>query len=130
APDLMLLEQGADEAHHLPGLLEARKDVLFLIALVIVLDECANDLGGMGDGLGLELLAGIEPMDRLAIDEQQPPKDAVLAHQIFGRRDLVVVDLELGSREARGTDEYQGDTRSRGSPQERATFAICCWQRL
>src|SRR6185312_9226079 len=91
AAGLMLRAQRGDEVGQLVGLLEAREDELLFVLLVIVLDEGADDERRVGEGVGRYVLARVEAAQDLAVDEEHATEDAVLAHEIFGRGDLVLV---------------------------------------
>ena len=43
-----------------------------------------------GDRVGGKVLVGLEAADALTVDEQDPLEYAVLAHEILGRRDLLL----------------------------------------
>ncbi len=75
------------------------------VALVVVLDEGAHDLGGLRDELGPQRFARVEPAQELAVDEQEPAQHAVLAHEVLGRRDLVLV---LRGHRRRGGEDGEG----------------------
>src|SRR5215472_8500790 len=89
-PGLVLQQQHADEIEHLIGLLDTREDVLLLRLLVIVLDEVADDLCGLGDDRGIEILLGVELAHRRLVDQQHAVEHAMLAHQVLGQGDQLL----------------------------------------
>ena len=117
---------GAEHLHQvgeLVGLFEAGEEVVLLQLLVVVLDEAADDLRRLEQGLGREVLLRVQAPQDLVVHEHHPLQHAVLAHEVlggghlflpFGGRiflglGLVVLTLILGGRRGR----ERGDEKAR-----------------
>ena len=86
ASRLVLGKQGVHQRYHLPGLLEAREDMVFLGFLVVVLDEVAHNRGRIRQNGRVKILACAKSPDNRFIDQKHAVKHTVLAHQVFRRR--------------------------------------------
>jgi hypothetical protein len=86
---VVLLQQRADQLHHLIGLAEAREDEVLLGFFVIVLDEVLHHLGRFRDHLRIEIVVPGKAPHRRLINQQHAIKHAVLTHQVFRRRDVL-----------------------------------------
>jgi hypothetical protein len=125
APAAVLGQQnGRQRRARAAGFLQLREDVLLLqLALVVGLAESAEQVGGLTEARGVEVGPALsEPGGRLAIDHEDPPQDAVLAHQVLGRRDPLgafrlarsaLAAAAAGERQARGQSAAGGSKRSR-----------------
>lgn len=93
----MLRAQRGREIDETPGLFEAREQIVFLELLVIVLDEVPNDVRAVPDGLRRDVLARCDAPDRLVVHQHDALQHAMLAHQVFRRRDAFVADRLLAA---------------------------------
>jgi hypothetical protein len=64
----VLQAESANQLGVLTGLLEPREDVFFFLLLVVLLDEAPDQPRGAGKHFGREIIAGVEPAYRLAVD--------------------------------------------------------------
>src|SRR5439155_10110190 len=83
---LVLRAQDGDEVGQRPRLLEPREEMVLLQLLVVLLDEPAHDTRRAAHRVGRQLDAGLQPADRLLVDEQDAVEESVLAHEVLGRR--------------------------------------------
>ncbi len=93
AAALVLLQQHVDIGRgRPPGAPHFREKIgLLQLALVIVLAELAQQLRGALQRRHVRRVAGAQPGGRCAIDQDRAPDDAVLAHQVLDRADLLVL---------------------------------------
>src|SRR6266508_171698 len=94
----VLRQQHLDQVHQCVGLAEARKEKILLELLVVVLDERPDDSGRVRQRFGRQLFPGIQPAQRLSIDEQHALQHPVLPHQIHGGRDFLLALVGLAGR--------------------------------
>jgi len=94
----VLKQQGADGAVELAGLAQPREDVAFLQRLVECLDVVVDDQRGVVQMQGRDQPARLEIPGQVAVDEQDPDEQAMLAHEILARRRLRLVAPQLRRR--------------------------------
>jgi hypothetical protein len=99
-PLCVLRAQDAHQLHESSGPLEAREEVLLLQPLMVFLNEAADDPSPAHEDLGGCLLASSKPPETLLVDEQYPAQDAVLAHEILGGSDFLLLLLGAPLRRA------------------------------
>src|SRR3990172_7042364 len=85
---LVLLSEHCDEIGEFPGLLKPREQIIFLEFFVVVLDEGPYNLSRAGKHRGVKLLLGIQTPQPFLINKKNTVQHAMLAHQVFRRRDL------------------------------------------
>ncbi len=84
-PRLVLPQEHVDQVGERACLFHARKNMLLLQLLVIILHEGADYAGRFGKRRRLAVPALPEPPDPFLVDQQHPPEHPVLAHEVFGR---------------------------------------------
>lgn len=85
----MLLAEHFRQIDELSRLLESREEIILFPLLVIVLDECLNDLRRRLERRGRQVAIAAVPPDRFAVNQQHAIQQAVLAHEIFGWRNIL-----------------------------------------
>ena len=75
---------------------------------MVVLDELADQRGGLVEHVGRDLLLGPQPPQPLLVDEQDAVEDAVLPHQVFGGADLLLSAFLVVAQERPGRREGAG----------------------
>jgi hypothetical protein len=109
------------------ALADFRKDVLlFERVLVVFLPELAEELGRIGERTRINpSCVGPQAFRKLGIDDQGTAQDAVLSHQVFGCRDLLLVivvssPVLAGRRGRAGTTERVGRHENTSDADENA----------
>src|SRR5262249_41841253 len=118
---IVMLQKRVDEIDHLVGLFEAWKYVGLFRLLMIIVDEVADDLGGLRHQRRVEILIGRILPDRGLIEQQHPVQDPVFAHEILGWRHFFLVLLlhlaagsgfpGLAGHDGRRTDDQKSRSR-------------------
>jgi len=85
------------------------KEVILLQLLVILLDEGVDDGRRARYGFGRERRFPGDPVADLVVDQEHPLEDTVLAHQIFGRRDVFL----FRGTQSRRNDHCAGNQREK-----------------
>jgi len=73
-----------------------KQKILFQL-FVIIFDETANNSGRVRQRFRWKILLRVHPAKHFAIDQQHALQHSMLAHQVFGRRDFLLLFLWLGS---------------------------------
>jgi len=85
----MLRQENVRQVHQLVRLLESGKQKVLFELFVVVFHEGTDDRGSVGDRLWRHVWIGVHPVQGLAVDQENALQRPVLAHEVFGRRDLL-----------------------------------------
>ena len=83
ATDLVLSLKRLDEINEFLVLLEDREDVLLFVLLVVFFNKAPDQLSGVIEDFGRNLLFVPKPPDGFLIDEKTTVEHTVFLHQVF-----------------------------------------------
>ena len=97
----MLLQKHVHKIDKFARLFEAREQKVLLQFFVIIFNKLADDFSRISERFGRQVLVRVHATKRFAVNEQDAFQHAVLAHEIFRRRDLFIFRCLLFSEQAR-----------------------------